>query len=306
MGELGGMASVISMANSTAYVSPGIGKSDIKLMTTLDGQGYGGAAIEGPTFAAAGRTVAGGAGSGNNRIKPTTTVIPGASSVAGSIAINTQSDFAGAITPLARIPSPVQSNPAPSNFGPPIQGNFGPNQGNSARSINGVNNFSRVPTPNVSPGLTGGRAGATGVVTVNSFGTGNGPSSVNSVNNGNIFADSQVIAANQLGAAGGLGSGVATAGSLATGATALDLMGVITGTGMATGNFNNAGAGAFANPTTNFGATGNSLVGNTGNLGLGATTSFAPPSFGGSLTLSSGRTNNFSPVSSPSAFRFNP
>jgi hypothetical protein len=294
MGQLGGMSSVISMANSTANVSPGIGTSNIMLTTTLDGQGYGEAAIEGPLIAAAGRTVSGGAGSGNNRINPTATIIPGASSVAGSIAINTQSNFAGAITPLARIPTPAQSNPTRNNFGP------------LPRSINGQTNFPRVPTPNVSPGLTGGRAGATGVVTVNSFGTGNGPSSVNSVNNGNIFSGSQVIAANQLGAAGGLGSGVATAGSLATGATALDPMGAVTGTGMATGNFNNAGAGAFANPTTTFGATGNSLIGNTGNLGLGGTTTVAPPSFGGSLTLSSGRTNNFSFLSSPPSFRFNP
>lgn len=292
MGQLGGMSSVISMANSTAYVSPGIGKSDIKLNTMLDGEAYGGAAIQSPLLAAAGRTVSRGAGSGNNQIKPTTTIIPGASSVAGSIAINTQSDFAGAITPLARIPSPVQST-----------SNVGPTQGSLAQSFN---NFPRIPTSNVSPGLTGGRAGSTGVVTVNSSGTGNGPSSVNSVNDGNIFADSQVIAANQLGAAGGQSSGAATAGSLATGATALDLMGVVKGTGMATGNFNNAGAGGFANPTTTFGATGNSLVGNTGNLGLGATTTIAPPSFGGSLTLSSGRTNNFAPVRSPSGFRFNP
>lgn len=282
----------MGMTNSTASVSPGIGTSNITLNAQLGGNGYGMAAIDGAQFQAAGRTVSGAAGSGINSINPTTTIIPGASNVAGATAINTQSDFAGAITPVARLPNPAQGT----SFGP-SQGNFGPTQ-----------NFQRVPTQNVSPGLTGGRAGATGTVTVNSFGAGNGPSSVNSVNDANIFSGSQVIAANQFGAAGGQGSGVATAGSLANGVTAMDLTGAITGIGMATANFNNAGGGAFANPTSALGTTGNSgftgNTGSTGNLGLGATT--APPSFGASLTLSSGRTNNFAPGNSPTGFRFNP
>jgi hypothetical protein len=81
------------------------------------------------------------------------------------------------------------------------------------------------------------------------------------VNSGNVFAGSQAIATNPFDSAGGLGSGAATAASTATGASVDDLLAAISCTGTATGNFNNAGAAAFAVPPNVFGATGNSFVG---------------------------------------------
>jgi hypothetical protein len=50
-------------------------------------------------------------------------------------------------------------------------------------SLNAQSNFVGV----LSPGLTGGRDGAIGTLTVTSTGTGTGPSSVNSANRGNVF-----------------------------------------------------------------------------------------------------------------------
>jgi hypothetical protein len=130
----------------------------------------------------------------------------------------------------------------------------------------------------LSPGLTGGRAGVIGTLTVTSTGTGTGTSSVDSANSGNVFAGGQAIATNPFGTAGGLGSGAATAASTATGESADDLLAAISGTGTATGNFNNAGAAAFAVPPNVFGATGNSFVGGSP---LTANTIFTiPPGFG--------------------------
>jgi hypothetical protein len=124
-------------------------------------------------------------------------------------------------------------------------------------SLNAQSNFVGV----LSPGLTGRRDGAIGTLTVTSTGTGTGPFSVNSANDVNVFAGGQAVATNPFGSAGGLGSGAATAASTATGASVDDLLAAISCTGTATGNFNNAGAAAFAVPPNVFGATGNSFVG---------------------------------------------
>jgi hypothetical protein len=144
-------------------------------------------------------------------------------------------------------------------------------------SLDAQSNFLGV----LSPGLTGGRAGGIGSLTVTSAGTGTGPSSVYSANSGNVFAGGQAIAANLFGSAGGLSSGAATAASTATGASSDDLLAALSGTGTATGNFENAGAAAFAISPDVFGATGNSFVGGSP---LTANTFFSiPPGFGNSF-----------------------
>jgi hypothetical protein len=124
-------------------------------------------------------------------------------------------------------------------------------------TLNAQSNFAGV----LSPGLTGGRADAIGSLTVTSLGTGTGPAALNSANSGNVFAGGQAVATNPFGSAGGLGSGAATAASTATGASAADLLAAISGTGTATGNFDNSGAAAFAVPPNVLGATGNIFVG---------------------------------------------
>jgi hypothetical protein len=124
-------------------------------------------------------------------------------------------------------------------------------------TLNALSNFAGV----LSPELTGGRADAIGTLTATSLGSGTGPAAVNSASNGNVFAGGQAVAANQFGRAGGLGSGVATAASTATGASVDDPLAAISGTGTATGNFNNAGAAAFATPPNVLGVSGNSFVG---------------------------------------------
>jgi hypothetical protein len=266
---LAGNSMVTSMSDNTISVPEGIGMVEITSTVELDGNGYGSADIDGPTGRASGRTVSGGAGVSTNNVKPTTTIIPGATDVAGTIEIDTKSDFSCSI----------------------ISGNFAPVPSNDFARVSspasiGQGNFPRVPSPSVSPGLTGGRAGATGIVTVESVGIGNGPSSVNSANTANIFSGSKVVAANQFGSAGGLGSGIATAASLATGLNAGDPLGVTMGTGTATGNFDNSGSAAFAlppgGPTSNSVISGNfgnsGIIGTTRNVGLGATTN-APPSW---------------------------
>jgi hypothetical protein len=254
MGTLGGSSSVIGMSNSNAYVPTVTGLAttiDITMSVVIDGDGYSSAFINGPTGSASGSTVAGGTGSGTNNIGPTT--MPGPSSVVGKIDFNTQSNFAGTVSPgLVQDFAPLPSSGLM----------FAPAQG-----------FAPVPP---SAGFTGGGADSTGTVTVSSIGTGTGPSALNSVNSANIFSGGQVVATNVFGSAGGLGSGATSAASFATGTTAADPLAIVTGTGIATGNFNNAGAGAFtvpssAVPPTNvLGATGNNAVFNS----LGATPSY--------------------------------
>jgi hypothetical protein len=140
--------------------------------------------------------------------------------------------------------------------------------GNTAINANG--NFAAT----FGPGLTGGRGAGIGTLSASSTGTGTGPTFTSSLNNANVFAGGQAVAANQFGSAGGLGSGASTVASL--GGTTANLMGGPTvGTGTATGNFNNAGVGAFIVPPNVLGATGsftaNPLTANS----LGAISSFS-------------------------------
>jgi hypothetical protein len=116
----------------------------------------------------------------------------------------------------------------------------------------------------MSPGLTSDRGAAIGSLAATSLSSGIGPAAVNSASSGSVFANGQAVATNQFGTAGGLGSGAATAASKATGASAADVLTAISGTGTATGNFNNAGAAAFASPPNVLGVNGNTFVG-TGN-----------------------------------------
>jgi hypothetical protein len=205
LGSISGSSSFTSSTSSGGSTTAGMGT--ITMNANTSGMGFSMATIISPTGRVSGSSISGGAGTGTNTIG--TTTMPGASTVAGTTAIDAQSNFVGVL----------------------------------------------------SPGLTGGRAGAIGTLTVTSTGTGTGPSSVNSANSGNVFAGAQAVATNPFGSAGGLGSGAATAASTATGASAADLLAAISGTGTATGNFNNGGAAAFAVPPYVFGVTGNSFVG---------------------------------------------
>jgi hypothetical protein len=104
----------------------------------------------------------------------------------------------------------------------------------------------------VSTGPTGGFGSGSGALNVESTTTGTLKGGVTTIGTGSSggaatnFGGGMGSASNIFGTAGGLGSGAGTGGAAATGNTKFDTTnGIFTGTGGATGNFNNQGSGIF-------------------------------------------------------------
>jgi hypothetical protein len=196
-----------------------------------------------------GSSAAGGTGS-QNGIVDAMKAVTGTAEFEGTTTTSGNGGFGAGFSPVQfnTVVTEVPGTAIPATFGSPKKG------GTTGGGFN-PSTFVTTVTP-VSTGPTGGFGFGSGGLDIASTTTGTikddntavaiGTGSI--TGGGTSFGGGMGTSTNFFGTAGGLGSGAGTIGATATGTSKDDQTnGIFTGTGGATGNFNNQGQGIFGN-----------------------------------------------------------